>query len=87
MTMLPLSYFRKPSMHSRDVVFPAPFMPSRAKAGAIPGKCNHYNFVVLKKKLRYNINVVRYLFIDDYILCKKEKDCEHRIEKCGKNNG
>ena len=29
------------------------------------------NLVVLRKKLRYNINVVRCLFVDDYILYKK----------------
>lgn len=45
-----------------------------------------YNLVVLKTKLRYNINVVRYLFVDDYIPYKKEEDRGYRIEKCGKSN-
>lgn len=45
-----------------------------------------YYLVVLKTKLRYNINVVRYLFVDDYIPYKKEEDRGYRIEKCGKGN-
>lgn len=32
------------------------------------------------------MNVVRYLFVDDYILCKEEEDRGHRIEKCGKSD-
>lgn len=46
-----------------------------------------YNLVVLKKKLRYNINMVGYLFVDDYISYKKEEDRGYRIEKCGKSDG
>lgn len=46
-----------------------------------------YNLVVLKKKLRYNINMVGYLFVDDYILYKKEEARGYRIEKCGKSDG
>jgi len=40
----------------------------------------------LKTKLRYNINVVRYLFVDDYISYKEEEDGGYRIEKCGKSD-
>lgn len=45
-----------------------------------------YNLVVLKMNLRYDINVVRYLFVDDYIPYKKEEDRGYRIEKCGKSD-
>lgn len=42
--------------------------------------------VVLMEKLRYNINAVRYLFVDDYIPYKREEDRGYGIEKCAKSD-
>ncbi len=42
--------------------------------------------VVLKQRVRYNMGVIIYLFVNDDIICKKEETCGHRSEKCSKNN-
>lgn len=42
--------------------------------------------VVFKQSVRYNMDMVRCLFVNGYITHKKGEDCEHRIEKCSDGN-